>query len=105
MIEPYPFAWASDSRIISWLALWLSFFLRTAQSGMNRFKVLAGNQVVLITCALAGVRLSTTDKTKRSRGDRQCKSKPRCLHSIYGETDGGFNRQSNHRSESVNRLS
>ncbi|MCV2418771.1 hypothetical protein OF893_22890, partial [Escherichia coli] len=28
---------------------------------------------------------STTDKTKRSRGDRQRKSKPRCLYSIYGE--------------------
>nr|UGK56323.1 hypothetical protein [Escherichia coli] len=40
---------------------------------------------MLVICALVGVRLSTTDKTKRSRGDRQRKSKPRCLYSIYGE--------------------
>ncbi len=33
---------------------------------MNSFKVLTGNTVVLVICALVGVRLSTTDKTREA---------------------------------------
>lgn len=63
----------------------VSLSLHSAKCGMNSFKVLTGNTGGAGYLCSGRSETSTTDKTKRSRGDRQRKSKPRCLYSIYGE--------------------
>lgn len=45
----------------------------SAKYGMSKFKILTGKKTMLVIGALAGVKFSTTDKTKINRYDKQCK--------------------------------